>query len=59
MRGHDRPQATMLTLVNPCTSSEPFGQVSNRIKRGSGPSGLKLRLRMHGAAGVVARWSSA
>ena len=42
-----------------CTSSEPFGQVSNRIKRGSGPSGLKLRLRMHGAAGVVARWSSA
>ena len=25
-----------------CTSSEPFGQVSDRIKRGSGPSGLKF-----------------
>jgi len=28
-----------------CTSSEPFGQVSNRFKRGSGPSGLRLRLQ--------------
>src|ERR1700730_19158086 len=25
-----------------CMSSEPFGQVSNRFKRGSGPSELKL-----------------
>src|SRR5208282_2530036 len=38
-----------------CTSSEPFGQVSNGFKRGSGPSGLNLRLQMHDAAGVVAR----
>ena len=45
--------------ATPCTSSEPFGQVSNGFKRGSGPSGLNLRLQMHGAAGVVARWSSA
>src|SRR5271155_5267321 len=39
-----------------CTSSEPFGQVSNGFKRGSGPSELKLWLREHDAAGVVARW---
>src|ERR1700738_5088887 len=42
-----------------CMSSEPFGQVSNRFKRGSGPSELKLWLRVHDAAGVVARWFSA
>src|SRR5208283_5897267 len=42
-----------------CTSSEPFGQVSNGIKRGSGPSELKLKLQYDGAAGVVARWFSA
>ena len=35
-------------------SSEPFGQVSNRFKRGSGPSGLLL-LQLSSAAGVVAR----
>jgi hypothetical protein len=28
----------------------------NRFKKGSGPSGLKLWLRVHDAAGVVARW---
>ena len=39
-----------------CMSSEPFGQVSNGIKRGSGPSGLKLRLQSGDAAGAVARW---
>src|SRR5271154_478170 len=38
-----------------CTSSEPFGQVSNGIKRGSGPSELKLRLQSGDAGGVVAR----
>jgi len=42
-----------------CTSSEPIGQVGNGIKRGSGPSVLKLRLRSGDAAGVVARWFSA
>jgi hypothetical protein len=42
-----------------CTSSEPFGQVSNRFKRGSGPSELNLWLQSGDAAGVVARWFSA
>jgi hypothetical protein len=49
---------TRFFTLRGCTSSEPVGQVSNRIKRGSGPSGLNLRLQMHDAAGVVARWSS-
>ena len=42
-----------------CMSSEPFGQVSNRFKRGSGSSELKLWLQTDDAAGVVARWFSA
>ena len=46
-------------LVNKCTSSEPFGQVSNRFKRGSGPSGLRLRLQLSSAAGDVGRGSAA
>jgi hypothetical protein len=41
-----------------CMSSEPFGQVSNRFKRGSGPSEMKLWLQTDDAAGVVARWFS-
>ena len=44
--------------VHSCMSSEPFGQVSNGFKRGSGPSELKWWLRMHDAAGVVA-WHAA
>jgi hypothetical protein len=44
------------TVVQWCMSSEPFGQVSNRFKRGSGSSELKLWLRTDDAAGVVARW---
>src|ERR1700730_7893401 len=43
-------------MARGCMSSEPFGQVSNRFKRGSGPSELKLWLRVHDAAGVVAGW---
>jgi hypothetical protein len=39
-----------------CMSSELSGQVGNRFKRGSGPSELKLRPRMHDAAGDAARW---
>jgi hypothetical protein len=39
-----------------CMSSEPSGQVSNRFKRGFGPSELKFWLRLPDAAGVVARW---
>ena len=35
-----------------CMSSEPFGQVRERIKRESDPSGLKLRLSPDGAAAV-------
>ena len=42
-----------------CMSSEPFGQVGNGFKRGSGPSELKLWLQSGDAAGVVARWFSA
>jgi hypothetical protein len=38
-----------------CMSSEPFGQVRERIKRESGPSELKLRLPPAGAAAVLAR----
>jgi hypothetical protein len=41
-----------------CMSSEPSGQVSNRFKRGSGPSELKLWLQTDDAAGVVVRWFS-
>lgn len=40
-----------------CMSSEPFGQVGNGFKRGSGPSELKLRLRFADAAGVAVQWS--
>jgi hypothetical protein len=36
----------------PCMSSEPFGQVGERIKRESERSGLKLRLSPDGAAAV-------
>ena len=42
-----------------CMSSEPFRQVSNKFKRRSGPSELKLWLQVHDAAGVVARRFSA
>src|SRR5260370_1081448 len=42
--------------VTACMSSEPFGQVSNRFKRGSGTSELKLWLQNDDAAGVVSRW---
>jgi len=38
-----------------CMSSEPFGQVSERFKRESGPSGLKMRLSPDGAAVVLSR----
>ena len=38
-----------------CMSSEPFGQVSERFKRESGPSGLKSRLSPDGAAAVLTR----
>jgi hypothetical protein len=34
-------------------SSEPFEQVGERIKREFGPSGLKLKLPIVGATGVV------
>src|SRR5437879_3733324 len=46
------PRATERLFLH-CMSSEPFGQHGNRFKRGSGPSGLKLWLRVHDAAGVV------
>jgi predicted Zn-dependent protease len=38
-----------------CMSSQPFGQVSERSKRESGPSGLKLGLSPDGEAAVFAR----
>ena len=49
----------VLEIIALCTSSELFGQVGNGTKRGSGPSGLKLRPQFGGAAGVGARWFSA
>jgi hypothetical protein len=52
----DCHESQLLRKVSECMSSEPFGQVSNRFKRGSGPSELKLWLQNDDAAGVVARW---
>ena len=46
-------------LGGQCTSSEPFGQVGNGFKRGSGASGLRLRLQLSSAAGDVAGGSAA
>ena len=51
------PKTTVATtLAKTCRSSEPFGQVSNRFRRRSGPSELKLWLQPDDAAGVAARW---
>ena len=36
-----------------CTSSEPLGQISHKIKRGPGPSELKLQLQLSSATGDV------
>jgi hypothetical protein len=55
MHGVDHQQSGMFS----CMASEPFGQLSNRIKKEFGPLELKFRLQKRDAEGVVARWSSA